>query len=46
MRADGVRIADLLAIISSGDDRSAAERDRFYPNEPGFDWTHGISAGN
>jgi hypothetical protein len=46
MRADGVLIADLLAIIFSGDDRVTAERDRACSNETGFDWTHGISAGS
>jgi len=44
MRADGVHIPDLLAIIG-GDDRSAAERNRSYSNETAFDWTYGISAG-
>lgn len=46
MRADGVHIADLLAIIFDGDDRSAAERDRAFSNKTGFDWTHGMSAGS
>lgn len=45
MRADGVHIAELLAIIG-GDDRCAAESDRSYANDTGFDWTHGISAGH
>ena len=45
MRADGVHIADLLAIIFDGDDRCAAEMERCHSNETTFDWTHGISAG-
>lgn len=44
MRADGVHVADLLAIIVGYDDRSAPERDRSYSNETALDWTHGRSA--
>jgi len=45
MRADGVHMADLLAIVFGSDDRSPSESDRSCSNETSFDWTHGISAG-
>lgn len=45
MRADRVHITDLLAIIFDCVDRRAAETERCYSDETGYDWTHGIAAG-